>query len=616
MDTSRIQRILFVTFLLCIACYTHAQSRTWNSISIIPDSGRGYPLGSLTQNLFTILCDTNTTGLKYWTIYPGLGNPGDVLTGDGAGHFSMQAGGGGGGNFIYNQDTGIQTSANWAIDGSDTTGGNMVVSGRDSIGTSLTVGNNTIVNNSVAFGGSNITSYGFDAAFGFQNTAAGNPAFVIGEGNNSLGEDAFVGGYQSVGSTGGAFAFGDNDTAAGSFSLAMGIFASARNSHSYVFGDGSAVTADSAANQYAARFSGGFYWWDTAGLYPLRWQNDTLAVGPNVIYPGGGGGSGTVTSVAQTVPSFLSVSGSPITTSGTLAIYYSGTALPIANGGTNATTWQDAIYKLTGSDTATPGTLSVLTVLPGGGIGFDTISRGGGGSSGVSSISFGTTGLTPSSATTGVVTVAGILGIANGGTGQNNANSALNALLPSQSGHSGDVLTSGGTNASWITPAYFTNPMTTLGDIIYENATPAATRLAGQTTTTKKFLTQTGNGTISAAPAWSVIANADLPYDSSKDILNQNSALQTASYRISGTGSVGASDTIGTDLILGHYLWNSVYLTADINSFYIMGFNDIGIMNAVTATAGQVPISLGSNIFTAGHTGDSVFRGYKFISGN
>jgi len=52
---------------------------------------------------------------------------------------------------------------------------------------------------------------------------------------------------------------------------------------------------------------------------------------------GGGGGSGTVTSVAASVPSFLSIAGSPITTSGTLAISYSGTALPIANGGTGLT---------------------------------------------------------------------------------------------------------------------------------------------------------------------------------------------------------------------------------------------------------------------------------------
>ena len=47
---------------------------------------------------------------------------------------------------------------------------------------------------------------------------------------------------------------------------------------------------------------------------------------------------GTVTSVDMSVPSFLSVSGNPITTSGTLAITYSGTALPVANGGTGATT--------------------------------------------------------------------------------------------------------------------------------------------------------------------------------------------------------------------------------------------------------------------------------------
>ena len=47
--------------------------------------------------------------------------------------------------------------------------------------------------------------------------------------------------------------------------------------------------------------------------------------------------TGTVTSVAMTVPAFLSVSGSPVTSSGTLAVSYSGTALPVANGGTGVT---------------------------------------------------------------------------------------------------------------------------------------------------------------------------------------------------------------------------------------------------------------------------------------
>lgn len=60
------------------------------------------------------------------------------------------------------------------------------------------------------------------------------------------------------------------------------------------------------------------------------------------------------------------------------------------------------------------------------------------------------------------------------------------------------------------------SPMTTLGDIIYENATPSAVRLPGNTSATKQFLTQTGNGSISAAPAWSSIVAGDVP------TLNQN----------------------------------------------------------------------------------------------
>lgn len=62
------------------------------------------------------------------------------------------------------------------------------------------------------------------------------------------------------------------------------------------------------------------------------------------------GGSGTVTSIDLTVPTFLSVAGGPITTTGTIAVTYSGTALPIANGGTSGTskaTAFDALSPLT-----------------------------------------------------------------------------------------------------------------------------------------------------------------------------------------------------------------------------------------------------------------------------
>jgi len=99
---------------------------------------------------------------------------------------------------------------------------------------------------------------------------------------------------------------------------------------------------------------------DTSLVRPSDWNADHTLVGTVPIANGGtnattaadaltnlgaypasnpaGYGTGTVTSVAATVPSFLSVTGSPITTSGTLALTYSGTALPVANGGTGAST--------------------------------------------------------------------------------------------------------------------------------------------------------------------------------------------------------------------------------------------------------------------------------------
>ena len=69
---------------------------------------------------------------------------------------------------------------------------------------------------------------------------------------------------------------------------------------------------------------------------------------------------GTVTSVAATVPSFLSISGSPITTSGTLAISLSGTALPTTSGGTNLTSFTSGgvVYASSSSALATGSALT------------------------------------------------------------------------------------------------------------------------------------------------------------------------------------------------------------------------------------------------------------------
>lgn len=90
---------------------------------------------------------------------------------------------------------------------------------------------------------------------------------------------------------------------------------------------------------------------------------------------------GTVTSVAMTVPTFLSVTGTPITTSGTLAVTLSGTALPVANGGTGQTSASAAFNALspmtTGGDLIYGGASGVGTRLANGSIG-NVLTSGGG----------------------------------------------------------------------------------------------------------------------------------------------------------------------------------------------------------------------------------------------
>ena len=161
---------------------------------------------------------------------------------------------------------------------------------------------------------------------------------------------------------------------------------------------------------------------------------------------GVGTGSGSVTSVAATVPSFLSVTGSPITTSGTLAFSLSGTALPVANGGTGQTTYTDG-QLLIGNSTGNTLTKTTLTAGSGisitNGAGAITItSTAGGGTVTSVAASGGTTGLSFTGSpitTTGTLTLAGTLAIASGGTGATSASGARLTLLAAGSGANSDI---------------------------------------------------------------------------------------------------------------------------------------------------------------------------------
>jgi hypothetical protein len=62
------------------------------------------------------------------------------------------------------------------------------------------------------------------------------------------------------------------------------------------------------------------------------------------------------------------------------------------------------------------------------------------------------------------------------------------------------LTTQGGTNITSYT----------LGDTLYASASNTLAKLAGNTTTTQKFLTQTGTGSVSAAPIWKALSPSDI----------------------------------------------------------------------------------------------------------
>jgi hypothetical protein len=165
--------------------------------------------------------------------------------------------------------------------------------------------------------------------------------------------------------------------------------------------------------------------------------------------------------------------------------------------------------------------------------------------SNVASFQTSLSGLTPSTATTGAVTLAGTLGISSGGTGQTTATAAFDAL----------------------------NPMTTVGDIIYEGTGPAAARLP--IGSTSQVLTVVGG-----VPAWATPSSG---------------GVTTISFGSTGltpsTATSGAVTVAGTLGPTSGGTGQSTYATGDI--LYASASNTLAKLTA--GTNGQV-LTLASGV--------------------
>lgn len=97
------------------------------------------------------------------------------------------------------------------------------------------------------------------------------------------------------------------------------------------------------------------------------------------------------------------------------------------------------------------------------------------------------------------------------------------------------------------------NNTTLLGSVHYQSDLNVTTQLAPNTTTTKKFLNQTGDGTNGAAPSWSAIATADVPnfYLGTTDITFNRASASQSLTGISIDGSAGSA-TKSTNLTGGN----------------------------------------------------------------
>lgn len=332
--------------------------------------------------------------------------------------------------------------------------------------------------------------------------------------------------------------------------------------------------------------------------------------------------SGTVTSVAATVPTEFAVSGSPVTTTGTLAVTKATqNANKVWAGPTTGADAQPAFRALVANDlpamvgdSGAGGTKGAVPAPAAGDAGkfltgagtWAPVTGASGGTVTSVAVSGGTTGLTTSGGpitASGTVTLAGTLAVANGGTNATTAAAARSSLAAAASGANADItsiaslstplsVAQGGTGAATAGAA-----LTALGAVGGSGTIGTIPKLSAASTLADSVLVESSskigvnvapevtldvNGAVQtrgmAAPAVSSAGNARLYFDSTRNRLrlSENAGAYTDIIGASGVAGNGSTGRLA--------IWDTtVALTSDVDLIWDSTNNYLGVGMAASS---------------------------------